>query len=162
GCTQMAASGKATAAGTFAIGVTVAANVTTTFYAAATDAAGNVSPCSSGLAYTNDTLPPATPVVLGTAPASPSANAHPLVGGTSEAGSLVSVYGSAGCAGSSIGVGFATTSGTFSILAVVTPNATTTITVRAQDAAGNLSVCSNAITYTHDDLPPAAPVLSAT
>src|SRR5262249_258257 len=95
-CTQMAASGTATAAGTFAIGVTVAPNTTTTFYAAATDAAGNVSPCSSGIAYTNDNLPPATPVLSGTTPASPSANAHPLVGGASEAGSLVSVYGSAG------------------------------------------------------------------
>ena len=44
--------------GNFAIGVTVGANSTTTFYATATDASSNVSACSTGFSYTSDTIAP--------------------------------------------------------------------------------------------------------
>lgn len=48
----VAGTGAADAAGAFSIGVTVGPSSTTTFYATATDAAGNVSGCSaSGVAY---------------------------------------------------------------------------------------------------------------
>ncbi|HEY0093176.1 MAG TPA: hypothetical protein VGB96_02575 [Archangium sp.] len=57
----MAASGTADATGAFSLPVTVAADTTTTVYATATDAVGNVSACSAGLAYTHASEPPPAP-----------------------------------------------------------------------------------------------------
>jgi subtilase family serine protease len=61
-CTgTVAASGTADATGAFSLPVTVAADTTTTVYATATDAVGNVSACSAGLAYTHASVPPPAP-----------------------------------------------------------------------------------------------------
>jgi hypothetical protein len=73
GAETLRGSGTADETGAFSIGVTVAPNAATTFYATATDVAGNVSPMTAlGITYLNDTLAPASPSLISTVPASPS------------------------------------------------------------------------------------------
>ncbi|MBK7393685.1 MAG: VCBS repeat-containing protein [Chloracidobacterium sp.] len=69
--TGLLAAGTATG-GNFAIGVTVPSNSTTNIYAAATDAAGNVSGCSTVFAYKNDINLPDTSLDLSGRPANPT------------------------------------------------------------------------------------------
>ena len=57
------------------ITVTVADDTTTAFGATTTDAAGNVSACSSGFAYVEDSTPPETTITSG--PPSPTTNRRP-------------------------------------------------------------------------------------
>src|SRR5207249_3530751 len=58
-CTMLAATGAASGAGGFAITVPVVDNSSSTFYATATDAAGNASACStSSVAYVEDSAAP--------------------------------------------------------------------------------------------------------
>jgi YVTN family beta-propeller protein len=64
---SVAASGTAAAFASPGFTVGVADNSTTTFYATATDAAGNESSCSSGLTYVEDSTPPDT--IIDTGPA---------------------------------------------------------------------------------------------
>ena len=79
--------------GSLSLAVAVAANATTTFFANARDAAGNVSPCTlQGLSYTHDAVAPGPPALTSTDPESPSANGTPTVSGTSEAGASVRLY----------------------------------------------------------------------
>ncbi|HET9553053.1 MAG TPA: Ig-like domain-containing protein, partial [Anaeromyxobacteraceae bacterium] len=153
------ATGIATAAGAFDVAVSVTANTTTQLAATATDAAGNVSPCSAAVPYVHDSLPPASPAVA-TAPASPSSNASPHVTGTAEAGSTVSVYASAACAGAPLASGVASAAGAFDVAVSVTPNVTTQLAATATDAAGNVSGCSTPVTYVHDDRPQTAPAVA--
>src|SRR5207249_4771026 len=89
--------GAPTATGTaaaFATGITVAVSddSTTTFKATATDAAGNVSGCSSSVTYLEDSTSPSAPSGLGSTPASPANDNAPKVYGAAEAGSTVRVY----------------------------------------------------------------------
>src|SRR5690606_8661098 len=66
-------SGVADAAGAFDVTVSVTDNVVTLLYAAATDAAGNTSPCSTEpLAYLHDDSQPIVPELTGSDPPSPS------------------------------------------------------------------------------------------
>jgi hypothetical protein len=55
-------SGVATAGGTFAVPVTVTSNAQYTFYASSTDAAANVSQCSNGINYLEDSVAPTVAV----------------------------------------------------------------------------------------------------
>ena len=76
-----------TSGGTFSIQITgLTDDTTTTFYATATDAAGNVSAVSSGVTYVEDSTAPGAPTSLGTTPASPANNNSPSVTGSVEAG----------------------------------------------------------------------------
>lgn len=158
------ASGTATGlpggSGTFAIGVTVTANTSTTFYAQAADSSGNKSGCTStGLVYTHDTVAPNTPTLSGTTPASPANNNSPTVNGTAETGATINVYTSSGCATSSIASGTAV-SGSFAVTVSVTDNTTTTFYVKATDPAGNSSGCTaTGVTYVEDSTPPGLPIL---
>ena len=68
-------------AGQFAspgLSVGVAGDTTTVFRATATDAAGNVSPCSSGLTYVEDSTPPQTTITSG--PPGPTTDHRPTFG----------------------------------------------------------------------------------
>jgi len=57
-CTSLTATGTADGSGDFHISVTVAENSSTMFYATATDTATNVSPCSEGFTYVEDSVHP--------------------------------------------------------------------------------------------------------
>ena len=93
----------------------MANNSTTTFFARATDAAGNQSACTaSGVHYVEDSNAPALPSVTGTSPASPSNVNTPSVTGTAEAGATVKIYTNATCTSAVAGSGPAT-GGAFSV-----------------------------------------------
>ncbi len=163
--TNSSCSGGPTATGsaaTFAspgIPVTVPDNSTTTFYASATDAAGNTSPCSTGVAYTEDSAPPAAPTGLTSSPTSPANNNSPKILGGAEAGSTVKIYTDAACtAGNLAATGSATTFASPGIAVSVSDDTTTTFHATATDAAGNTSTCSSSnVTYVEDSTAPSAP-----
>ena len=150
----------ASSTGTFSSTRAVTANATSTFSATATDAVGNVSVCSAGLSYVHDSTAPAAPVLTGFNPASPSNNLNPVLSGTAEAGASVRLFSGTACSGAVLTTVTASSTGAFSVTRAVGANTTTTFTARAVDAAGNLSACSAAISYRHDNQPPAAPSLA--
>ena len=90
--------GSASAFGSPGLTVSVTDNTTTTYYATATDAAGNTSACSAGVTYVEDSAAPAKPTLTAT-PASPSNDDTPALTGTAEAGSTVKLYTTSNCTG---------------------------------------------------------------
>ena len=154
--------GAAAGNGAFSIGVSVSPNTSTTFFAAATDAAGNTGACSNGLTYTHDTIPPSTPTITASMPVSPSRiSTTPLLSGTADPSTAIFLYTNSGCSGAFAAMGASTTGGTFSIGASVMPDTSTTFFAQAVDAAGNPSGCSGGFTYVHDDIAPAAPAITS-
>ena len=122
------------------------------------------SACSDAVPYTHDSIPPAPPVIAGTDPSSPSAAFEPKVKGTASDGTAtVEIFTQAGCQGFSA----SDSKAAFEGAGISTPNdvnlnAITQLSAQARDAAGNISSCSDSFTYTHDDIAPAAPTLTAT
>src|SRR5262249_3432142 len=152
-----AAPGSSASLASPGIAVGVNANTTTLISATATYAAGNVSACSNAISYVHDDIAP-TVTLTATSPASPSPNATPSVIGTaSESGTVQFFRNDPTCAGA-----VAAATGTTAALAspgisVTVPlNATTTISARAIDAAGNTGPCSNALSYVNDTIAPSA------
>ena len=148
--------------GTFAVGIVVPPNTVTTLRATATDPAGHVSGCSAPLDFEHDNLPPPGISLLSTDPASPAAELEPLVNGATEPDAQITLFGKAGCLGAVVGTGVADGTGSFSVTSTAVPNATTSFSGRATDAAGNVSVCSSPLDYLNDSTPPDAPVLLTT
>ncbi len=152
----------ATSAATSAFSLTVSITADTTFYAAATDLAGNPSACSSGIAYTLDTAAPAPPVLV-VSPSSPAADLDPEVSGTAEPAATITLYGATDCGGSSIGTFTTSAGGTFGPDDfLVGANTSSVFSATATDTAGNTSSCSADVVYLNDGLAPDAPVFSAT
>ncbi len=150
----------ASASGTFSSTRTVTLNATSTFTATATDAAGNVSACSASLGYLHDGVAPSAPSLTGFTPASPSNSTQPVLAGTAEASSTVRIFSGSACAGTAVATVTAAANGTFSSTRTVALNTTSTFTATSTDAAGNVSVCSAALSYLHDNVVPAAPSLT--
>jgi beta-mannanase len=148
-CTSgVAATGTAAAFASPGLAVSVADNTTTTYYATATDAAGNVSGCSAGLAYVEDSTAPAAPTVSSTSPASGTNDNSPKVIGSAVAGTTVKIYSTAGCTGSPLATGTAAAFASPGIAASVGDYTTTTFRATATDAANNTSGCSaTSVTY---------------
>ncbi|NTX07267.1 Ig-like domain-containing protein [Myxococcus sp. CA040A] len=153
----------ADSAGGVRVDVGLAENATRTFWATATDAAGNASLCSArGLAIEHDSVAPAVPVWEGVMPASPSPVATPTFSGSAEPGSLVRLFTDAACTLASAFEQRVDTAGRFAIWTNLAPNAEVAFSARAFDAAGNASACTgSALAYRHDDIPPVAPQLTA-
>jgi hypothetical protein len=109
-----------------------------------------------------DTTSPGAPVLLSTAPGSPSrTSTTPEVVGSSEPGSSVQVFTSSDCTGTAAATSTAGSSGGFRATVGVPANATSALSASARDAAGNASACSQPLSFRHDALPPAAPQLTA-
>src|SRR5207248_1665869 len=142
----------------FAAGLSLTAprDATTSFYATATDAAGNTSPCSSGVSYSEDSTPPAAPTVLTTNPTSPSNQTSLLITGQAEAGSTVRIYTTPDCSGSMLAAGSASDLAA-GISVTALSDSTTSFYATATDGAGNTSPCSSGASYSEDSTPPAAP-----
>ncbi|RKH30092.1 hypothetical protein D7X12_39290 [Corallococcus sicarius] len=105
-----------------------------------------------------DVVPPTVPVLTGFTPVSPSNNTQPSLTGTTEAAATVRLFAGAGCVGTPLtSVSANASTGAFTLARTVAANASTTFSVRALDAAGNLSACSAAATYVNDTLAPALP-----
>ncbi|MFP2925901.1 hypothetical protein ACLESO_11915 [Pyxidicoccus sp. 3LG] len=106
-----------------------------------------------------DLTPPASPT-LAFSPASPSTLANPVLTGTTEGGATVRLFSGSTCAGGALHTLVASATGVIATTLNVTPNTTLTLSATATDAAGNVSACSPAVSYRHDNLPPAIPVLT--
>jgi hypothetical protein len=156
-CSAMHLAARATASstGAFSMTATVAPDTSTSFYATATDPAGNTSTCSNELLYVHDSIPPAAPLVLRTSPSLPANNFNtPLIIGTAESASTVGIFGDALCR-TFLADGTATSSGAFSIRVSVPDDSVTSFYATARDAAGNVSGCSQSfVTYVEDSTPP--------
>ena len=104
-----------------------------------------------------------TPTVTSTTPASPSSSTTPLVKGSAETGSTVTLYSNNTCSSSALGSGSAASFAGTGITATVPANATTTIFAKATKTGQTASACSATfVTYTHDSTKPAPVTLSAT
>lgn len=134
--------------GNFAISTTVPPNSTNQFTAKAVDLAGNTSSCSSQFIYISDNTPP-TVSIISTNPVSPSNVMTPLVIGTTNEGATVYIYSNAPCTGGYLSSGTSSQFSSTGIAVTVQTNSTTILYARAMDAAGNSSVCSQGISYTH-------------
>ena len=156
-CTGTAAATDS--ASNFSVGllVSVADNTTTTFYATATDAAGNASPCSSGVTYTEDSNPPSKPASLSATPASPANNNSPAIRGTVDAGTTIKLYTTTNCTGAVAATGTAAAFTSPGLNVAVPGDATTQVTATSIDAAGNVSPCSSALAYVEDSTAPVPP-----
>ncbi len=163
-CGQSLSASAATASssGSFSLMVNVGQNQTTQIFGRATDAAGNVSACSAPVSYTHDSLPPSPPVLGPSSPASPSTQLNFQLDIEAEPNSRVQLYAAAACQGSLLLEGSMGSGGLATANLSGLHNATRTFSARARDMAGNTSGCSANFLYTHDDIPPAAPVLTAT
>jgi hypothetical protein len=138
-----AATGTAGAFASPGIAVTVADDSTTTFYATATDASSNVSPCSTtSVTYIEDSTSPAAPTVSSTNPASGANNNSPKVIGSADSGTTVKLYMTSNCTGTVAATGTAAAFASPGLTVSVADNTTTTFRATATDAAGNVSACS--------------------
>ncbi len=132
------------------------------FTATATDLAGNVSTASGALAVTVDTTAPAPPSAPDLAAASDTGASStdnitgdntPTLTGTAEAGSTVELFDGL----TSLGTTVANGSGNWSFTTGVLGETVHNLTIKATDAAGNVSVASAALVVTIDTTAPAAP-----
>ena len=105
----------------------------------------------------NHTPPPvtATPTVTSTVPATQGNTTAPLVKGTAETGSTVTLYSNSSCSSAALGNGPAATFAGAGIAATVPANATTTIYARASKSGQSNSACSStSVSYTSDTTAP--------
>ena len=154
-------SGTSGAYASSGLGFTLSSDGTRTYHATSTDAAGNASPCSTdSITHTVDTVAPPTPAISGSSPASPADSGKPEIGGTADVGTVVRLYLTANCAGPVAASGTAADFGAEGITLSVPSDATSLISARTVDDAGNLSTCSNSIAYTEDSTTPGAPSLT--
>ncbi len=111
-----------------------------------------------------DTTAPAPPSLTSTSPSSPGNDATPNVKGTAEAGSIVTLYKEAACAGPVAGSGTtAGFAGAGLTSTAVLSGQTTTFSATATDPSGNVSLCSTTtVTYFLDDDAPSAPTITGT
>src|SRR5205814_621315 len=107
--------------------------------------------------YVHDAVAPAAPSGLIVTPASSRSSIEPTVTGTAEPGSIVRLYTTADCSGPQAISGTAALFASPGIIVTAKPNAATTITATATDAAGNVSPCSDGVVFVHDDITPPAP-----
>ena len=94
-----------------------------------------------------DSVAPPPPSITDTDPDSPADDTNPEVKGSAEAGSTVSVYGSADCAGTALETGSAALFAAPGFTVTVPDGVVTTMTATATDAAGNVSTCSAPVDY---------------
>jgi len=143
---------------------------THTITAKATDIAGNVSTLSSGLQITIDTTVPSAPSTPDLAAGSDTgssttdnitSNTTPVFTGTAEAGASVTLYDTNGT--TALGTATADGSGNWSITASTLSAGSHTITAKATDIAGNVSVASSGLAVTIDTsaAAPSTPDLAA-
>ena len=96
-----------------------------------------------------------TPTVTSTVPGSPASSTTPLVKGTAETGSTVTLYSNSTCTSTVLGTGTAADFAGAGITATVPANATTTIRARATKSGQTASACSaTSVAYTNDSTAP--------
>jgi VCBS repeat protein len=121
--------------------------------------AGHVDPTPATWSFTIDTVPPPTPTLKDSEPASPANNNAPLIRGSAAAGSTVTLYTTADCTGSAAATGPASTFNGSGLPVGVADNSTTEFYATASDefadGGKNVSGCSTtSVTYVEETPPP--------
>jgi len=129
------------------LAVNVVDNTFTTFYATATDASSNVSACSSGFTFHEDSSAIEVPTITGSDPASPGASQTPTLMGNTQPGYNIKIYTNSICSGSPVATTTAATS-SFQVTVSVGPNSTTIFYATASSGP-NTSGCSPGLQYQH-------------
>ena len=117
-----------------------------------TDLAGNAEAVKTSAAAKVDGEAPDAPTITATDPPSPANDNNPLVRGSAETGSTVSLYASADCSGPAVVAGPAAYFALPGFGVSVPDNSTTSFSATATDAAGNASDCSEPMTYVEDSI----------
>ena len=112
--------------------VAVANDSTTTFYATATDAAGNASACSGALTYVEDSTAPGAPSPSGTTPPRRPTTTRRRSTARPRPASTVRLYTTANCSGPAVGAGSAAAFASAGIEVTVADNSTTTFYAHAR------------------------------
>ncbi|WP_157535751.1 Ig-like domain-containing protein [Microbacterium sp. Root166] len=126
-----------------------------TVRATSTDAAGNVSPSSPTNTFVVDTTVPVAPVILTPVTGTVTSDNTPTITGTAEANSTVTVR----IDGSPAGTAVADGSGNWNFTTGIILDGPHTAAATSTDAAGNVSIDSNTVSFTVDTLAPAPPVI---
>ncbi len=142
-------SGTAGADGLWGVTTVPLADGTYSVDATATDAAGNVSPSSAGLAFIVDATPPRVPTVnISTT----GGSNQPTLSGTAEAGTLLHLVnlavGQAGAAPDLIAQLVVGSDGNWSLAANPLPDASYQIRVQSIDIAGNATGSAGLLNFT--------------
>lgn len=128
-----------------------------TVQAVAADTSGNVSPASTVVTFTIDATAPATPTVSAPVNGSTTAVSAPVISGTAEAYSTVTVV----IDSATVGTTTVSAGGAWSFMAATLADGSHTVSATATDSVGNVSVASTAVTFTVDATAPAAPTITA-
>lgn len=136
----------------------LAQNSTHTLSVTATDAAGNVSAASS-CTLTLDSLAPAAPT-LSSSTSSGSTLTSTTLGGTAEAGSIVSLADLVGGQVLALGNATAAADGTWHMASAALARGLNLVSATAMDAAGNVSAATS-LALTIDAPAPASPAVPA-
>jgi large repetitive protein len=162
GATQVG-SASADGSGAWSITTSTLADGDHVITAVATDAAGNAGPASVAATITIDTsapAAPATPTLTAASDTGSSSSDHitaavaATLTGTAEAGSTVTLYDTDG---TTVLGSVVATAGTWSITSSALADGDHSLTVKATDAAGNVSAASGALAVTIDTVAPVAP-----
>jgi hypothetical protein len=142
-CTGIAAtSGSAAHFASPGLSLTVEPDTDTHFAVTATDAAGNVSPCSQTARFVNDSSAPQAPAAVAVDQKTPSTSSALKVSGQAESGSTVKLFDNASCTGTPVAAGSAAEFA--SGFAVTATGSTNLYAATSTDSAGNTSPCSSA------------------
>jgi hypothetical protein len=157
--------GSATAngSGVWSYTTTALSNGAHSLTATATDASGNVSPASSAMSITIDSVAPVAPSITSFSPDSGVVGDHitnvstVTLTGAAEANSTVKVYDGA----TLLGTATANGSGAWTYTTAALSNGAHSLTATATDAAGNISTASSAMPVTIDTVAPVAPSIAS-
>jgi hypothetical protein len=127
-----------------------------TIAATQTDAAGNLSAGSPTVTFTVDATAPAAPAITAPTDGALLTTATPLIAGTGEDGSTVTLLEGPTSLCTSTVAG-----GVWSCVPVALTDGSHTVTATQTDAAGNVSAASAAVSFTIDTAAPAPPVITA-
>ena len=117
--------------------------------------------CLAGAPSVALAVPPPTPTITGTLPASPGNDLMPEVKGAAQAGSTVTLYTNNTCTGLIAAQGPAATFTTTGLTVTVAPGSITNFYASAFVGA-EVSGCSAPFPYTEDPAPPPAPTVTDT
>ncbi|MBL7716829.1 MAG: hypothetical protein JNL01_15290 [Bdellovibrionales bacterium] len=138
------------ASSAFSFNVTKSTDATYNFNVIQTNPANMADSAPAAVSWIRDTVIPSSVVLASTSPSTqPSSTQAPKILGTADAGTTVRLYLTNNCSGGISATGSAATLASPGISLTVTAQATSSISSDSVDAAGNVSACSNVLTYQH-------------
>jgi len=148
---------------TLGIQISVPANEQSYIRGRITDAANNVSACSTTYAiYQHDDIAPPAPTYDNPSPVRTRSSTYTIEGHASGSAAKVLVYPNTSCTGSTytlVDVHYGFDFGAWSYEANLPSDGTYRFSTKARDGAGNLSPCGTSFTVVRDSTAPSAPAM---